>query len=164
MSGSKADDAIKERAYALFAVKSNISAIARELGVPDSTVRGWKRKYDKECERDPVKAKARDEQKRAFVDDCWAILKDATSVLARRINRALEEEDKIDALVDEVADATVKVEMDPLKASRIISKVEGLKCEDIVKLSTVMGTLYDKQALASGESTENVNVTPFEGL
>ena len=164
MTGSKGDSATREKAYALFATEDNLSRIARELGVPDSTVRGWKKKYDEECKKDPVKAEARDEKKRAFVNDCWDIINDAIKVASRRINRAATEEAAIDALIDEVSDATVEIEMDQKRAYEIVKKVESLKCEDIVKLTTVIGTLYDKQALASGDNTANVGVTPFEGL
>lgn len=164
LTGSKADSATREQAYALFSQEDNISKIARDLGVPDSTVRGWKKKYDEECKRDPVKAKARDDKKREFVSNCWDIINDALVVASRRINRAATEEAAIDALIDEVTDATVDTDMDQKRAYEIVRKVESLKCEDIVKLTTVIGTLYDKQALANGDNTANVGVTPFEGL
>ena len=164
MTGSKGDSATREKAYALFATEDNLSRIARELGVPDSTVRGWKKKYDEECAKDPVKAEARDEKKREFVSNCWGIMNDTVTVLARRIKRAMNEEDEIDRLIDEVTDEAVEKDLDWKKTQSIIGKVESLKCEDIVKLTTVLGTLYDKQALASGDSTVNANVTPFEEL
>lgn len=164
VTGSKGDSATREKAYALFATEDNLSRIARELGVPDSTVRGWKKKYDEECKADPVKAEARDEKKREFVHNCWGIINDALIVAARRVKRAAEDEEGIDALIEEAREATDVCELDPIRAGTIVKKVESLKCEDIVKLTTVIGTLYDKQALASGDNTANVGVTPFEGL
>jgi transposase-like protein len=164
LTGSKADAVTREKAYALFATEDNVSRIARELGVPDSTVRGWKKKYDEECAKDPVKAKARDDQKSAFVQDCWGIINNSIKVAARRIERAANEEERIDALIDAVCDASAEADLDPKRESDILRKVESLKCEDLVKLTTVIGTLYDKQALASGDNTANVGVTPFEGL
>lgn len=53
-----------------------------------------------------------------------------------------------------------------IKADKIIAKAlnkleEGLDRDDIAinHLSTVIGTIYDKRALAKGESTVNENIT-----
>lgn len=154
----------KEQARALFATETNLSRISRKLDIPLSTLRGWKKAYDEDCEKDPVLAEARDAKKREFVNNCWAIMNDTVTVLARRIKRAMDEEDEIDQLIDAVTDEATELDLDWKKTQSIICKVESLKCEDIVKLTTVMGTLYDKQALASGDNTANVSVTPFEGL
>ena len=164
MTGSKGDAEIREKVYARFATEPNVGAIAREFDLPYSTVRGWRIKYDEECKRDPVKAEARNEKKREFVNNCWGIINDALIVAARRVKRAAEDEDGIDALIEEAREATDVCELDPIRAGTIVKKVESLKCEDIVKLTTVIGTLYDKQALANGDNTANVGVTPFEGL
>lgn len=155
---------VKEQARALFAVETNLSRISRKLDVPLSTLRGWKKAYDEECDKDPIAAEARDAKKREFVSNCWGIMNDTVAVLARRIRRAMNEEDEIDRLIDSVTDEAVEKELDWKKTQSIIGKVESLKCEDIVKLTTVLGTLYDKQALASGDSTVNAHVTPFEEL
>lgn len=166
-SGQKYNDDIKERAYALFDTNNNVEYVSRKLGVPESTLRGWKKKYEEELEKDPVLARKRAKYKADFVRRAWSSINMAQSLLARRLERAIANEDAIDALIELVDEEAIERKMPEKKRRELVGTVAGLKCEDIGKLVTILGTLYDKQALANREETEIVGghvVTRFEDL
>ena len=48
--GQKYNDDIREKAIALLTVNNSVSFVARELGLPRSTVKSWKEAFDKEAE------------------------------------------------------------------------------------------------------------------
>ena len=166
MRGQKYDKATKERAIALFETTDNVTAIAKKIKVPVETVRGWKRKYNEKCEKDPEFVKARALKKEQMVRDAWRGIELSVKLILRRLERALEEEQGIDELLNMVDEVCREENMTYLQKEAIKRKIATLKCEDPAKLATVLGTLYDKQALASGDSTVNaeVNVSPFEEL
>lgn len=109
-------------------------------------------------------------KKDKFVDDAWAMLEDAKSLLARKLKRALEDEDKL----DEILDAFENMEdeqgngLSDKALRELYRKFSALKLEDVRALSTVVGTLYDKQALAAKEATQivggTIGVLKFEEL
>ncbi len=167
-SGQKYNDDIKERAYALFDTNNNVEYVSRKLGVPESTLRGWKRRYEKELEKDPVRAEQRAKYKADFVRRAWSSINMAQSLLARRLERALANEDAIDALIELVDEEARESRMSEKKRRELIESVASLKCDDIGKLVAILGTLYDKQALANKEETEivggSVRIDKFEDM
>ena len=50
MKGKKYNDDIKEKAFALLAVNNSVSYVAKQMGLPRSTVKSWKETYDKMAE------------------------------------------------------------------------------------------------------------------
>lgn len=101
----------------------------------------------------------RQRKKEEFVNNAWRMLDSAQSLLERRLMRAIAEEDKLDALLD--AFENIKYEDNKGLSDKALRELYGkfsvLKLEDIRALSTVLGTLYDKQALASKEPTTIVD-------
>ena len=95
-------------------------------------------------------------KKDKFVDDAWAMLEDAKSLLERRLKRALEDEDKLDEILDAFADMEDEQGngLSDKALRELYRKFSALKLEDVRALSTVLGTLYDKQALAAKEATQ----------
>lgn len=166
MRGQKYDKTTKERAFALFETTDNVTAIAKKIKVPVETVRGWKRKYNEICDKDPEFVKVRALKKEQMVKDAWRGIELSVKLILRRLERAIEEEQGIDELLDMVDELAREEKMPYLQREALLRRVSTLKCEDPAKLATVLGTLYDKQALASGDSTVNadVTVTPFEDL
>lgn len=79
-------------------------------------------------------------------------------MLDRQLSRAIDREDEIDELIDEVynADEDVLSDRDKNETARRLSR---LKLEDIKALTTAIGTLYDKKALSDGKATSNTEVT-----
>lgn len=152
--GQKYNDDIKERAFALLAVNNSVSYVARELGLPRSTVKSWKEAYDREAEKsgEDTIAKLRQKKKEEFVDNAWGLIGKAQTLLERRLDRAIEGEDEIDALVDEITQLDHKQLTDSQRKA-LYSRIAAIKVESVKELAVVLGTLYDKQALANKEAT-----------
>ena len=101
----------------------------------------------------------RQKKKEQFIDDAWRMLGKAQSLLERRLTRALEQEDALDALMAEFEKIGDQGEGDSLSDQELramYARFSALKLEDTRALSSVLGTLYDKQALASKEATQIV--------
>ena len=162
MRGKKYNDDIKEQAIALLATNNNISEIARQLDIKQNTLRTWKKKLEEEPTEESKKfVKLREEKKKTFIDKAWKIIEQAQDLLERRIERALSSEEDLDNLLSEVL-RTEGLTNDDRKA--LYKKMSAIKIEDIGKLTTALGTLYDKQALANGDVTsrEEQVVKKFE--
>ena len=140
-------DRDKELAYALYAVSGNVTEVADRLGIPRTTVSTWLKNASPD-ELDTLRQK----QKEMFIAEAWSIIGNTQAVIRRRIERALNSEDAIDTLIYEVESMSEEeLSRDAKKA--LIKKLKAIACEDISKVATVMGTMYDKAALASKEAT-----------
>lgn len=177
--GQKYNDDIKEKAFALLAVNNNVQEVAKQLNLPYNTVKTWEKKFLKEAE-EQQKAKAeaennqevedyqdtnlrtenlvelRNKKKKEFVDSSWNIISKAQTLLERRITRALEKEDELDSLVTEIEQLDYK-DLSQEQRKALHKKMAAIKVEDVGKLATMLGTLYDKQALANNEATSKVD-------
>lgn len=145
--GKKYSDETRERALALLAVKNNVSDVAKELKIPEATLRTWRKKAVDE--KDGEFAKARALKKQEFVDKAWSVAGMGLMVLERRMQRALEEEHKIDMLAD------ISLAGDCLGRSekqKIAKNVAAIRCDDIAKIGATIGILCDKQAQLSADA------------
>lgn len=165
--GQKYNDDLKEKAFALLAVNNSVSLVAKELGLPRSTVKTWKEIYDKEAEKggEPTIAELRQENKKRFVDDAWRLIDKTKTLLERRLDRALTNEDELDELLGEICKLDNK-ELTNEQRKALYQKIKTLKLEQTKELAVVLGTLYDKQALANKEATAiidgNITYKKFE--
>lgn len=152
------NNADKERARALL-MTDTVASVARQLGRPWSTIKDWK----KEFERDDSFVELRDERKKRFVNDAWDLIDMSRKIIARRLERALDGEDVLDELCDEIMQ-----DVTPEKRKAIRDKFTALKIENVKDIAVVLGTIYDKQALANKEPTNildgEVSVKKFEDL
>lgn len=140
-------DRERELAYALYAITGNVTAVAEKMNIPRSTVDFWVKHFSADGLED-----LRRQQKETFIADAWKIIGDAQDIIKRRIQRAIHSEEAIDTLIDEVANIPdEELSRDARKA--IVKKLNAISCEEISKLAVVMGTMYDKAALASKEAT-----------
>lgn len=104
-SGKKYNDDIMEKAFALLACNNSVAEVARALNLPYTTVKTWRSKYlakSKEIAEKEEKgehsdeldlAKARLQQKEKFIDNAWRTIGKAQSMLERKLDRALEQND-----------------------------------------------------------------------
>ena len=153
MKGKKYGDDIKEKAYMMYAVCGNASEVSRRLNVPLSTIHKWlKRKTPDELDS------LREEKKRDFVEKSSEIIDKSLMLLERRIDRAIEYEAELDEIIDELKNSDNN-EISPQTKTELIKTLNKLKVQDIKSLTVAIGTLYDKRALARGESTENSTIT-----
>ena len=151
-SGKKYSDEIKEQAFLLYATCGSYAETARQLGLAKSTVKGW---VDKK-EPDALE-QARTEKKMEFVDKASAIIDKGLKLLDRRINTALEHEDELDELIDEIF-TTDKEEISQDEKKALVNKIRSLQVQKLGEITTAIGTLYDKRALAKGETTQNESI------
>ena len=152
--GKKYGDEIRERAFALLTCNNSVAEVARALNLPYSTVKTWHKDFliksaelaekEKNGETDGRNSneldlvKLRQQEKEKLVRNAWRIIGKSQTLIERRIDKALNNPD-------------------------------NPECEmGVRELSTVLGTLYDKQALACKDATEvvegSVVLTRFEDL
>lgn len=107
----------------------------------------------------------RKKKKAEFVDDAWGLIGKIRTLLERRLDRALDSEDVLDELVEEIAQLDHKQLTDSQRKALYL-KMSSIKIESVKELAVVLGTLYDKQALANKEATAivegNIAVKKFE--
>lgn len=166
--GKKHKDELKEKAFALL-VCNNASYVAKELGLPYTTVKTWENKFIKEGKKQidetqegtTEKTSSVDEhnlvmlrhkKKEEFINSAWDIIDLGKQILHRRFRRALESEDKLDDLEKELM-SLPNTDLSTEQKKALAKKLSIIKVEDVGKLTTALGTLYDKQALANGEAT-----------
>ena len=81
------------------------------------------------------------------------------------MDRAIESEDELDRLVEEICRLDNK-DLTNEQRKALYSRIKSLKLEQAKELAVVLGTLYDKQALANKEATAivegNITVKKFE--
>ena len=150
--GSKYTDEQKEQALAMLTTMS-VKAVSENLNIPENTLRDWKKNAEK---TNPEFVELRNEKKKQFVEKAWNIMEKANQLLERKLDRALTKEKELDDDLDELYEETdFEKKKDREKYLRVARKVDALKMENIGQLSTVIGTMYDKQALINKEATVN---------
>lgn len=162
--GKRIDDETREQAFALLATNHGAAYVADKLKIPYSTVKTWEKKWLEEAKKNADKSgkngkksleELRSEKKESFVFSAWRSIEKATNLLEHRIDRALFNEMALDKLLEIALDADIS-KLSQTEKNAICSRLASLKLESTRELATVIGTLYDKQALANKEPTVNV--------
>jgi hypothetical protein len=138
---------------ASYAVTHNYKQTSRDTGVPVSTVK----KIVDEHIKEPEFEKLCNETKEGFADSATKIIGKGLILLERRFNRAMMQEAELDMFIQEINE-TNKLQLSQQEKSILITKLRGLQLYDVKAITTAIGTLYDKRALAEGGSTDNVTV------
>ena len=131
----------------------NYSETARQLNIPVGTVEDvYKRNIDKE-----EFTKLRKEKTEEFTETATRIINKATNLMEQRIDLATEHENELEEIIDEIW-MTDKKEMNETKKKALVAKIAGMQLYSLKELSVAVGTMYDKRALAKGESTINTDI------
>lgn len=159
--GKKYGEAIRERAIAMVMSGKTISDTAREMKLAYTTVYAW----IKTLQEEPNFEELREIKRQQFITNAWNCVMKAQNLLQRKLDRATDEEAAIDTLIEIVnSDA----ELDGIERRSLINKLSAIRLDDAGKLATVIGTMYDKQALASNQPTSihggEVGIKRFEEL
>lgn len=142
-----------------WATTNNFTETSRELNIPLKTVEVIvkankdKKEFAELCSK----------KKADFAQQASEIIDKGMILLNRRFNRAIEQEENLDTLIDEIF-ATDKEELTEKEKMSLVAKVRALQLHDVKALTTAVGTLYDKRALAQGTPTENVKIIGGEKL
>lgn len=139
------------RVMTSYAITNSYNQTAKDLGMPYATV------------KDIVKAnqdadefiKLRQQKKDEFADKASAIIDKGLYLLDKRLNRAIEEEDTLDDLIEEIW-AMDDSEMSQQTKTATVNKIKQMQLHNLKDITTAIGTLYDKRALSRGEMTQNV--------
>lgn len=174
----------KQKAEALKRIKGgeSVRALSRELEIPRTTLLGWKKAAEKKDETTPARARkktaqAREEKldsptiasvqdeteeqtqneaKKNFSKKSWDNIDKAQRIIDRRLSRALDYEAEIDKIVETLADMG-EDDLSYNEKQALLAKLRKIKVSDLRDVVVLIGTLYDKQALANKESTMNVD-------
>lgn len=152
--GQKTDNETIYKVMLSYIVTNNYSETARNLEMPESTVRKIisdnkdKEEFAKLCEQ------KRDE----FVDKADKIIYKATNLLERRLDTALENQDELNDILDEAMKLDNK-EFNDSQKKALIKRISKLQVNALNEITTAIGTMYDKRALAKGEPTSNETLT-----
>lgn len=132
---------------------NNYKETARDLELPISTVKSI---VDKNRDN-PEFVKLRNEKMSEFADLASEIIQKGMTLLNKRFDRAIASEEDLDILIDEIF-ATEREEISQDEKNRLVNKIRALQLTDIKAITTAIGTMYDKRALAKGESTDNTKI------
>lgn len=154
MRGKKTDnETIYKIMLSVFST-NNFSETARQLNLPVKTVEKiYKENKDKE-----EFTKLCQEKKEEFTETATRIINKATNLMEKRLDLANEHENELEELIEEIW-KTDKKDMNETKKKALVSKIAGMQLYSIKELAVAVGTMYDKRALAKGESTTNTDIT-----
>jgi hypothetical protein len=121
------------------------------LGIPLTTVKEVvdRNKNAEEFEQ------LRTQTEQAFAQKTTEIIEKGLILLNKRLNRAIEHEEDLDDLIDEIYDID-EDEMSYKDKEKLTNKIKTLQLQNIKDITTAIGTLYDKRALSRGEMTQNL--------
>lgn len=146
--GSKYTDEQKEQALAML-INMSFKDVSKNLNIPENTLRDWKKNEE---EINPEFVKLRNEKKKEFVEHAWSIIGKANKLLEKKIDRALSIEEDIAEILQKLKN-NEQLEKDDV--AFLVKNINKLGMDNIGQVSTVIGTLYDKQALINKEATVN---------
>jgi hypothetical protein len=137
-----------------YAITDNLRETSRQTGIPLSTV-----KVIVDRHRDTPEFKQLCTQKREeFSQRASRIVFKGLTLLERRYDKALDNEDDLEGLIDLVMSAKDE-DMSYKERMDLAKKLGRLELNTLSEITTSMGTLFDKMRLANGESTENSSQT-----
>lgn len=134
-----------------WATTHNYSQTARDLGMAMTTVE----KIVKDNKDKPEFVRLCDEKKKDFADKATEIIDKGLELINRRLSVALDKQDELDRLIYEIEN-TDEEELSYKQKMTAINLIRETQIQKIKDISTAVGTLYDKRALAKGETTQNL--------
>ncbi len=137
-------DQDKEHAIAVYATTGNLSKTARQTGVPLSTLRGWMAEQPaEEVQQARLDARAK------FVEAAWVSIAKGLETGNIVMSFILENRGRIDQAIKSVFASNLTKE----NQTALVKALAKLSDFDLREVSTYIGTIYDKIALATGQPT-----------
>ena len=150
---------LKEKILAEIATGVPMTQLSKKYKIPVSTMGTWKtnaRTKSDEFEN------LRKENKEKFVNKAWKLINDAMEVTEKRVTRCKNFEENVDIVANAIKKNSDKIckdlQIGYFDLLNLVKELMQLKNIKVGELSSLIGTMYDKQALASDEPTENVKV------
>ena len=132
---------------------NNFNETSRQLNIPVKTVEKiYKENKDKE-----EFAKLCIEKKDEFARKATAIINKATTLLERRLDTALNNQDELDEIIEKVWEMDKK-DNNELQKKAIVNKINKMQLNSLSEITTALGTIFDKRNLSEGKSTINTDI------
>ena len=150
--GKRIDDEKREQAKAIIYLNPDVSEpeLAKQVGIGRSTAHYLKKDIiDNEIGTDNFES-LRAQKKQEFIEQAWETVQKALKLADKRFSKALDDEEAIESLIDTVRDD----DLTQAQKKVLVSRLNGLQMTNIRDIAVALGTIYDKQALASGEPTQ----------
>ena len=129
---------------------NNYSETARLLNIPEKTVETI---YKKNINKEEF-TKLRQEKREEFVDRADRIVNKGTELLEKKLTLALEKQEDLEMLIDEV----MNVKDDDMKYKEkvdTIKKISKLQLNNLSELTTTVGIIYDKKILSKNNNNQD---------
>lgn len=152
--GKKTDNETIYKVMLSYITTRNYSETGRQLNMPESTVR---KIVDDNKDKEEF-AKLCEEKRDEFIEKADKIIYKATELLERRLDTALESQDEIEDMIQDVWNAG-EDEIKGAAKKALVNKLSRLQLNALNEITTALGTMYDKRALAKGEPTSNERLT-----
>lgn len=144
-------DADREQAFAEYTVLGNWELVSRKMGIPVNTLKSWWRRHPPDMDE---YAEKRREVREGFIETASRAIENGAELINRRMELALKHQRELEELMNDVpAD-----EMTATQKKELLAKIRSIELHKLSEISTAIGTLYDKRALAQGQSTENTTI------
>lgn len=150
--GSKIDVKMEQNIITSYAITNSYSKTAKELNISPNTVK--KVILNQKENNAEEYAKVCKEKKELFQDKANEIIDKQLELLKRRVDTALNNQDELEEIINEIWNAD-KEEIKEQQKKSLVTKVSKLQLNSLSEITTSLGTLYDKMRLSKGESTEN---------
>lgn len=153
--GVKIDNQKVAEIVTSYALTNSYNATAKECGVSANSVKNiiTKQKLENAQEFEKVCK----DKKEEFSTRANRIIDKALTLLERRFDTALNNQDELEELIDTVFECNEdgKDKVTRKEKVDIAKKLSRLELNSLSEITTSMGTLIDKSRLLAGESTEN---------
>lgn len=144
-------DADREQAFAEYTVLGNWELVSRKMGIPVNTLKSWWRRHPPDMDE---YAEKRREVREGFIETASKAIENGAELINRRMELALKHQQELDDLLNDIPDG----ELTAVQKQELRTKIRSLELYKLNEISTAIGTLYDKRALAQGQSTENTTI------
>ena len=140
-------DETKEIARARVAAGEAISRVSKDMGISKSTLHGWITAEDKERSQE-----VRENRKVRFINKAWDIMDQALDLSSQKIRLATVSTERFTEMLDRLVELLeARKDMDGRQIADIVRQLSKVMDISLPDISTFTGTLFDKQAKASGE-------------
>ena len=140
-------DEIKETARARVAAGESLSKVARSLSIAKSTLSSWLTQNDRDGHQE-----SREKRKEKFINKAWDVIDQALDLSSQKIRLATVSAERFEPLLHQLLELLQQREdVDAAQVRDIIKAVSQVMNIGLTEISTFTGTIYDKQAKASGD-------------
>ena len=150
--GKKTSEAKREQGKALLYLNPDVSEpeIAKTTGIGKSTAHYLKKDIiENEIGTDEFET-LREQKKKQFIEEAWEVVGKALKLTNKRFTKALNDEE---ALEEIIAAINNDKEINGPEKQSLYKRLKDLQMTNVRDIAIALGTIYDKQALASGEPT-----------